>query len=205
MNLRHHFTHQIARRDAATFWAGCGAVRRAAFVAAGGFDAERYPNGMEDTELGLRLAGFGRTRLDPALQVTHLKRWTARSVIETEILRRAIPWSRIVWQHGRLPDDLNLRRSQRVAALLAPFALASVAALPLLVALGAFRTLLVALALLAASVALSADMLRLFARRRGAGFALAAWLFHQVHLVYSASVFAHFSLGQALRRAAGAA
>jgi glycosyltransferase involved in cell wall biosynthesis len=30
MNLRHHLTHQRARREGATFWAGCGAVRRSA-------------------------------------------------------------------------------------------------------------------------------------------------------------------------------
>ena len=33
VNLRHHFVHQRARREDATFWAGCGAVRRTALPA----------------------------------------------------------------------------------------------------------------------------------------------------------------------------
>ena len=37
-NLVHHFYHQRARKEAATFWSGCGAVRRDAFLQAGGFD-----------------------------------------------------------------------------------------------------------------------------------------------------------------------
>jgi len=121
MNLRHHFTHQIARRENATFWAGCGAVRRSAFLEAGGFDAERYPTPqIEDIELGLRLAERGATRLDPELQVTHLKRWTFRSLVATEVRHRAIPWARLVLQHGALPNDLNLRTSQRFAAARIP-------------------------------------------------------------------------------------
>jgi len=35
-NLVHHFTHQRGRREARTFWAGCGAVRRSAFGASAG-------------------------------------------------------------------------------------------------------------------------------------------------------------------------
>src|SRR5205807_8681242 len=61
-----------------TFWAGLGAVRRDAFEAVGGFDAERYlvPS-VEDIDLGARLATTGhRIELDPAVQGTHLKAWS---------------------------------------------------------------------------------------------------------------------------------
>src|SRR5580765_3663448 len=37
-NLLHHFVHQTGNPEASTFWAGCGAVRRAAFEEIGGFD-----------------------------------------------------------------------------------------------------------------------------------------------------------------------
>lgn len=37
-NLFHRFVHQTARREAGTFWTGCGAIRREVFVATGGFD-----------------------------------------------------------------------------------------------------------------------------------------------------------------------
>lgn len=190
MNLRHHHVHQGARREGATFWAGCGAVRRRVFVEVGGFDAARYPRPqIEDIELGLRLRGRGRTRLDPDLQVTHLKRWTLRSVVATDVRQRAIPWTRLVLETGQLPDDLNLRRSQRWAAALAPFAL--LGALGALPAALAGRPLLAAASLgaLLASLLLCADLVGCFWRQRGPAFALGGWLFHQVHLCYSAATF----------------
>lgn len=199
MNLRHHFTHQHGRRDGASFWAGCGAVRRSAFLEAGGFDPARYPEPMiEDIELGTRMAALGRTRLDPALQVTHLKHWTLRSVVETDIARRAVPWARLIFERGALPNDLNLRTSQRVAAALAPLALAAVVALlPLLLA-GAGGAATVAAGCIALSAALNAPMLGFFAARRGLGFAVGAWLFHQLHLTYSAATFAACALAHRL-------
>ena len=55
-NLLHHFVHQRGREDAFTFWAGLGAIRRAAFERIHGFDAERYPHpSIEDIDLGDRL------------------------------------------------------------------------------------------------------------------------------------------------------
>jgi glycosyltransferase involved in cell wall biosynthesis len=41
-NLVHHYYHQHAKEEAHTFWSGCGAVRRTAFLDSGGFDVERY-------------------------------------------------------------------------------------------------------------------------------------------------------------------
>ncbi len=188
MNLRHHATHQAARRENATFWAGCGAVRRRAFLAAGGFDAARYPRpAIEDIELGLRLAEVGGTRLDPDLQVKHLKRWTARSVIVTDVFCRAVPWSRLLLERGGLPDDLNLRLSQRLAALLAPVALAAVVALPWALVAGVWWLALASALTIASSVALNGYLVRAFARAAGPVFAAGGWLFHQVHLIYSAA------------------
>src|SRR5213079_1608891 len=42
-NLLHHHVHHEGAGPAKTFWAGLGAIRRASFLAVGGFDAERYP------------------------------------------------------------------------------------------------------------------------------------------------------------------
>ena len=66
-NLLHHHVHQQAAGPATTFWAGLGAVRREAFLASAGFDAERYPvPSIEDIELGMRLAPTAaRIGLDP--------------------------------------------------------------------------------------------------------------------------------------------
>jgi GT2 family glycosyltransferase len=191
MNLRHHYTHQRARREPATFWAGCGAVRREAFLRAGGFDAERYPRPeIEDIELAGRLRRLGSLRLDPDLQVTHLKRWTFRSVVETDLVCRALPWARLIRETGSLPDDLNLRRSQRVAAAVAPLALLALLLGPWAAATGRLALAAGCGAALAASLALSGGMVAFFARSVGPSFAFRAWLFHQVHLIYSALAFA---------------
>lgn len=189
MNLRHHRTHQIAQREDATWWAGCGAVRLDAFRAVGGFDVEQFPRPMiEDIELGMRLREQGATRLDPDLQVTHLKRWTARSVVLTDIRQRAVPWSRLIHATGGVPNDLNLRHSQRLAALVALPAVLSVPALPALLLTYPVWAALPA-ALIALSLLLNLDLVRFFARRRGVVFGCLGWLFHQIHLFYSAVTF----------------
>lgn len=195
MNLRHHFTHQHARTDTTTFWAGCGAVRRKAFLEAGGFDEDRFPRPqIEDIELATRLAPLGRMRLDPELRVTHLKRWSLRGVVETDIFSRAVPWSRLIRDRGSMPNDLNLRTSQRVAAALAPLTLLALPGAPLAALLGYAWLGVLGAGVVTAGLALQAPMLRFFARRRGLGFSLGAWLFHQVHLLYSAATFAWIQL-----------
>ncbi|HEV2643319.1 MAG TPA: glycosyltransferase family A protein, partial [Candidatus Elarobacter sp.] len=77
-NLLHHYVHWINAGPATTFWAGCGAVRRDAFVAVGMFDERRFPRPqIEDIEVGYRLTARGHTiQLSPDIQGTHLKRWT---------------------------------------------------------------------------------------------------------------------------------
>ncbi len=187
MNLRHHHTHQVARRENASFWSGCGAVDLAAFRRSGGFDAQRYPEPMiEDIELGQRLRTLGRTQLDADMQVTHLKRWTARSTIWTDIVRRAVPWSQLIAESRCVPDDLNLRRRQRVAAALAPLALAALAALVAL-PMVAPRWTAVPVVVVVASLHQNRGLVRCFARVHGAAFAFAGWAFHQIHLTYCAA------------------
>lgn len=201
MNLRHHYTHQRARREGATFWAGCGAVRREAFLDVGGFDADRFPRpAIEDIALALQLCRRGRLGLDPNLQVTHLKRWTLRGVIETDIRRRAIPWTKLILETGRTPDDLNLRWSQRLAAALAPFALLALPTAVWIAWSGQWLALVVPSAVLGASLALNAPMVRCFARQRGIPFAAGAWLFHQIHLLYSGATFAIVTAWSLCRR-----
>src|SRR5690606_34908923 len=85
-NLLHHYVHQHGRPLASSFWAGCGAVKRTAFVAMSGFD-ERYERpSVEDIELGLRLFRAGMAiRLCPEIQATHLKHWTLMNLWRTDI------------------------------------------------------------------------------------------------------------------------
>jgi len=203
MNLRHHYTHQNARREPGTFWAGCGAVRRKVFLEVGGFDAERFPRpAIEDIELATRLQPLGRTRLDPQLQVKHLKRWSLWGVVKTDLFDRCIPWARLVSETGEMPDDLNLRLRQRVAVALSPLALLAVGSAPWALFAGAWPLLSCAGGVIAASVALDFGLFRFFVRQRGVGFGAGAWLFHQLHLFYSGATFAGVLLFERLRRSA---
>lgn len=119
-NLFHHFVHQHARPEAVTFWGACGAVRRSVFQAVGGFDAGRYPRpSIEDIEFGYRLRSAGhRIVLNKEMQIRHLKRWTMRGLIKTDILDRGTPWTRLALRDRRLPNDLNVGFSQRLSAFL---------------------------------------------------------------------------------------
>ncbi|MQA76506.1 MAG: glycosyltransferase, partial [Solirubrobacterales bacterium] len=96
-NLLHHHVHTASPGPAETFWAGLGAVRRDAFLAVGGFAADRYPEpAIEDIELGMRLrAAGGRIELDPWSRGTHHKRWSLAEMVRTDLLRRGIPWVRL--------------------------------------------------------------------------------------------------------------
>lgn len=117
-NLLHHYVHQSGRREAATFWSGCGAIKRAVFQAAGGFDEWYARPSTEDVELGYRLRAAGRRIvLDPDIQVKHLKRWGLVELVRCDIVSRALPWTRLILRSSRLPNDLNLAVSQRLTAI----------------------------------------------------------------------------------------
>jgi hypothetical protein len=118
-NLLHHHTHQQGAGAATTFWSGLGAIRRETFEAVGGFDTERCPDAMEDVELGMRLSARGaRLVLDPELCGTHLKRWTLREMVRTDLTRRGVPWVRILLRRRELSSALSLSPRHRLTAAL---------------------------------------------------------------------------------------
>ena len=158
-NLLHHHVHTSSPGAAETFWAGLGAVRRDAFVEAGGFDAERFGEpAVEDIELGRRLrARGGRIVLDPGVRGTHLKHWSLASMVRTDLLQRAIPWTRIQLEEGELSGSLNLGPRQRVAAALSVVFAAGMLA----------RKARIALAAAAGVAVLEAPFLSLLGRREG--------------------------------------
>jgi GT2 family glycosyltransferase len=169
-NLAHHFVHQRSRREASTFWAGCGAVRREAFVAAGGFDPAYLRPSVEDVELGYRLRASGRRiRLVPEAQVTHLKRWTLAGWLAADLRDRAVPWARLVRAGRGLPADLNFTGGDRAASALVGLALLLGAAATWMAVL-----LIPALACVAAALFLDRAFLAFAARRVSPAFAAAA-------------------------------
>jgi glycosyltransferase involved in cell wall biosynthesis len=178
-NLAHHYFHQRSCPDATTFWGACGLVRRELFFAAGGFDEQR--DGIEDVELGYRMTARGiRIVLDPGLQVTHLKRWTLRLLVATDVKRRAIPWT-ILWLDGhRLPADLNFSIDQRLAAIVA-IAIAIVTP----VAIFKYRLGMLVVALVVAAIWLNRDLYRLLFKRGGFWFSVNGFLLQQFYYLYS--------------------
>jgi len=182
-NLLHHYVHQHGRGEASTFWTGCGAIRREVFESVGGFD-ESF-RAIEDIELGARVRRAGyRVWLCPDVQVTHLKRWTLRSLLRSDIFDRAIPWSRLVLRSAHLPAVLNLDLRSRWSAL-AVWAAVLLAVLAWRWPWAGVGTVL-GLALVGA---LNADLYRFFWRQGGLLFGVVAVGLHVFYLLYSSLVF----------------
>ena len=184
-NLLHHYVHQHGRREAATFWAGCGAIRRPVFIRMGGFDEDYDRPAIEDIELGARLRRAGyRIWLCPDVQVAHLKRWTLASLLRADIRDRAIPWTRLIVREQELPSDLNVDVRSRASAVVAWAILISLA-LGFLWPL-AWVGIAVGMGLL---IGLNADLYRFFAQQGGFAFAIAAGGLHWLYLLYSSLIF----------------
>lgn len=120
-NLMHCYVHHAGRREASTFWTGCGAIRRETMLRFGGFDVERYARpSIEDIDLGTRMHVAGeRLELDARVEVKHLKHWTLAGMIKTDIRDRGVPWTELILRSGEMPNDLNVQKSQRLSVVLA--------------------------------------------------------------------------------------
>ncbi len=168
-NLLHSFMHQSSRPEAHTFWTGCGAVRTAVFREVGGFSLDR--SHLRDIEFGVRLARAGhKIRLDPGIQVKHWKRWTFAAMVRTDIFHRGANWTEILLRERSIPDDLNLRISERLSVASIFLWPASVGFA--LLAPGASRWL--GLIPVAGYLWLNAPFFAFLARNKGTGFAFRA-------------------------------
>jgi hypothetical protein len=68
----------------------------------------------------MRLINAGeRIRLVPEAQGTHWKDWTLWRVWHTDVVRRALPWSRLIADGQVAEADLNLAKKERILAVLA--------------------------------------------------------------------------------------
>jgi len=172
-NLLHHHVHRASAGAATTFWAGIGAVRRDAFQSVGGFDEVRFAvPSVEDIELGMRLtAGGARIVLDPAVQGTHLKRWTLVQMVRTDLHDRGIPWVELLLESRSGSGALNLGWRHR---------LSTVAVLLVVGGVVTRRTRLTASSV-AALVVLNHSFYSLLAKRRGGLTAVAGVGLHAVH------------------------
>ena len=167
-NLLHHYVHHSSPGRAGTFWAGLGAIRRNAFLEAGGF--VEHP--IEDIELGMRLVdGGAKIVLDPSVQGKHLKNWKLWGMLKTDFAIRGAPWVGLMLHHRTADAALNLRWGHRLSALATVLLVVSVALMMFWVTAAVFGGLL----------ALNARFYALLVRRRGPFQAAVGVLLHVLH------------------------
>ena len=186
-NLFHHYVHQQACGEVVTFWSGCGAMRRELFLESGGFDEQRYRRpAIEDIELGTWLTAAGhKIVLDGRVKGKHLKRWTLKSLLKTDIFDRGVPWTRLMLRSGALANTLNVKPAQRLSVALAYLMLAAVGS-----ALWWPMLTLVAVALAVAITVINLDFYRFFLKRAGWWFTLRVVPLHWLYFWYCGFSFA---------------
>lgn len=170
-NLQHRYVHLLHAGAATTFWAGCGAIRRAAFLAVGGFDEQRYPRPqIEDIDLGYRLTAAGyQIMLTPELTGKHLKQWKLVGMLRTDFRDRAVPWMHLLIDQRAVGASgaLNLTSDQKIFTILA-----ALAAVSLVLTVWAREWLWLAIVSFTIIVAGNIKLLAWFRSLRGSWFAL---------------------------------
>tara|TARA_R110002167_G_scaffold35249_1_gene112624 strand:- start:23543 stop:24583 length:1041 start_codon:yes stop_codon:yes gene_type:complete len=185
-NLVHHFYHLNSKKEASTFWSGCGVIRKANFIAQNGFDVATYSRpSIEDIELGYRLiSAGGKILLVKDFLSTHLKEWRFLNLIHTEIFCRAIPWSRLMLRKTGLINDLNVGVGERISAVIAGLFFLSVLNTTIT---GLSSSLIGVFFIL--SYFSNRKLYNLFYRRKGSIFMFGGMLYHQFYYAYSSAAF----------------
>lgn len=186
-NLLHHFIHQNADIEARTFWSGCGAIKKEIFFEMDGFPENYLSPSIEDVELGYKLSENGKKiRLLKELQVTHLKKWDFFSLLKSDILCRAIPWTKLAFKKG-LPYDLNFKLSHRISGIIA-FMLF----LCFILMWRYSFLLLPTIGLAGILFYLNRELYRFFWEKRGIKFTVPAIFLHWFYFLYSSVTFGLF-------------
>ncbi|TMA39688.1 MAG: glycosyltransferase family 2 protein [Deltaproteobacteria bacterium] len=172
-NLWMRWTYARQTGDVPLFYTTAAAIQRDAFVRAGGFD-EGYGNpNVEDTAFGQKLARLGiRIRVQPELEVEHVKRYSLAGLLRTDFLR-AVALTRLKLRHRA---DLARNNTSVPGSYMAsvPVAVAGTGALGAGVVLGLPALAVVALVALGAATVLNANFLGAIRTSEGWGRALAA-------------------------------
>jgi glycosyltransferase involved in cell wall biosynthesis len=180
-NLLHHYTHHQSAKNMehiSTFWCGCGVILRELYLRFGGLSVGYGKPSIEDIELGTRLAAAGTPiRIFPQIQVKHLKKWTVKNWLYTDLFLRGIPWVRLMRASKSWSNQLNFSWSQRVASLAAVGVVMSV---PLTLWQPLFAV--AGVGCLATFITLNRHLLDLIRKKRGIAGAIAVI---PLHLAYA--------------------
>jgi glycosyltransferase involved in cell wall biosynthesis len=203
-NLLHHYVHQQKSGEVDSFWAGCGAVRRAPFLEVGMFDERRYPAPqIEDIELGYRLRDRGyRIIVDPQIQGTHLKRWTFGGMVRANFRHRGLPYAQLLLERGALlkTQGLSVGSSDKVSTVIVAF---TVMAIALAAIFRDWRWMLGVLLCLVAFVVVNRRLLGWFARVRSLWFAVRAAAMHFVYHATNVAALAYSIISHSVRQRSG--
>ena len=161
-------------------------MRSEVFLKFEGFDSQKFAvPSIEDIDLGFRIhrAGY-RIVLDRNIQAKHVKKWEIVSHLRTEVFCRALPWSRLILESQGLKNDMNVKNSDRLSAVLVGI---SLLLLPFIV----WQPLLalVAACCIVALIVLNRRILSFYARKRGILFALMTIPWQMLYFLYSGAVF----------------
>ena len=178
-NFSHHFVHQRAAGVVSTFWCGCGVILRELYLQAGGLSESYRKPSIEDIELGMRLTNQGVTiHLFPQLQVRHLKHWTFRNWLYTDLFLRGIPWVRLMRSRGTWLNELNFTRRARLSSMAVVTFLSALGASPWWPWLAPTACLA-----LAGFALLNAQFFRVVAQKYGAPTSSAMVLLHLIYTI----------------------
>jgi GT2 family glycosyltransferase len=87
-NIWMRWTYVRQTGDVPLFYTTAAAIRRDAFLRAGGFDQGYANPNVEDTAFGQKLARLGiRVRVEPLLEVEHVKRYSLAGLLRTDFMR----------------------------------------------------------------------------------------------------------------------
>jgi len=172
-NIWMRWTYVRKTGDVPLFYTTAAAIRRDAFVRAGGFDQGYATPNVEDTAFGQRLAHLGvRVRVDPELEVEHVKHYSLASLLRTDYMR-AVSLTRLKL---RQPQDLAQNNTSVPGSYMVSVPLATLATPLLLLGIVLRQPVLLAPAVLglAVAVALNRGFIAALRASDGWGRALAA-------------------------------
>lgn len=177
-NLFHHFIHQTSREDASTFWTACGAIKKDVFFEVGKFNEKTRM--MEDIELGYKLkANNHKIHLDKGLFVKHLKRYSFSYLLKSDLFDRAIPWTILILNNKQTANDLNLKTSHKLSALVVIFLIASILIAPVSIWFAFIIPVL-----LTGFFLMNYEFYEFYLRKRGSIFTLQVIPFHILYYLY---------------------